>query len=89
VFEALIKRGTLTTVAALMVCVLGIVAATRIPVQMIPDLEVRTISVSTYWSGATPQDIEKEIIIEQEEYLRSIPSLKRIVSRASSNRASV
>ena len=46
-FEALIKRGTLTAVAALIVCVLGIVAALRIPVQMIPDLEVRTITVSS------------------------------------------
>ncbi|MEE8099160.1 MAG: efflux RND transporter permease subunit, partial [Hyphomicrobium sp.] len=88
-FEALIKRGTLTAVAALMLCVLGIVAAMRIPVQMIPDLEVRTITVSTRWSGATPQDIEKEIIIEQEEYLRSIPSLDRIVSRASSGSAEI
>jgi multidrug efflux pump subunit AcrB len=89
VFEGLIKRGTLTTVIALIVCVLGIVAAFRIPVQMIPDLEVRTVTVSTRWSGATPQDIEKEIIIEQEEYLRSIPSLERIVSRASSGRARI
>jgi multidrug efflux pump subunit AcrB len=89
VFEAIVKRGTLTAVAALIVCVLGIVAAMRIPVQMIPDLEVRTITVQTHWSGATPQDIEKEIIIEQEEYLRSLPSLERIISRAESNSARI
>ena len=88
-FEALIKRGTLIAVVALIVCVLGIVTAMRIPVQMIPDLEVRTITVSTRWSGATPQDIEKEIIIEQEEYLRAIPSLERIISRAESGRAEI
>lgn len=88
-FEALIKRGTLTTVIALIVCVVGIVAAMRVPVQMIPDLEIRTITISTRWSGATPQDIEKEIIIEQEEYLRSIPSLQRIVSRAESGSAEI
>lgn len=70
--ERIVQRGTLVTVATLIVCVLGIVAAFRIPVQMIPDLEVRTITVFTRWPGATPQDIEKEIIIEQEEYLRSI-----------------
>ena len=88
-FESLIRRGTLTTVVALIVCILGVVAALRIPVQMIPDLEVRTITVSTSWSGATPQDIEKEIIIEQEEYLRSLPSLERIISRAESGRAEI
>ena len=88
-FEALVKRGTLTAVAALIVCVLGIVAALRIPVQMIPDLEVRTITVQTRWSGATPQDIEKEILIEQEEYLRSLPSLERIISRSESGQARI
>lgn len=88
-FDALIKRGTLTAVVALIVCVIGIVGATRIPVQMIPDLDVRTVTVQTRWSGATPQDIEKEILIEQEEYLRSIPSLERIISRASSGSAEI
>jgi len=88
-FEAIIRRGTLTAVVALIVCVIGAVAALRIPVQMIPDLEVRTITVETSWPGATPQDIEKEIIIEQEEYLRSIQSLERIISEASSGEAEI
>ncbi|WP_286875656.1 efflux RND transporter permease subunit, partial [Marinimicrobium sp. UBA4509] len=54
----------------------------RIPVQMIPDLEVRTISIRTSWPGATPQDVEKEILIEQEEYLRNIPYLVEMQSSA-------
>ena len=82
-FETIIKRGTIMSVLTLIICVLGIVAALRIPVQMIPDLEVRTISIRTTWPGATPQDVEKEILIEQEEHLRSVPSLQRIVSTAS------
>ena len=81
-FETIIHRGTLMAVLTLVICVLGIVAALKIPVQMIPDLEVRTISIRTSWPGATPQDIEKEILIEQEEHLRSVPSLQRIVSTA-------
>lgn len=56
---------------------------------MIPDLEVRTISIRTTWPGATPQDVEKEILIEQEEHLRSVPGLQRIVSSASFGRAQV
>ena len=88
-FEQFVRRGTLIAVGTLIVCLLGIVAAFRIPVQMIPDLEVRTVTVQTRWPGATPQDIEKEIIIEQEEYLRSIPSLERIISRTSSGRARI
>ena len=88
-FERLIQRGTLTTVAVLIVCVVGVVAALRIPVQMIPDLDVRTVTVRTSWPGATPQDVEKEILIEQEEFLRIIPSLKRLVAEASFGQASI
>ena len=82
-FEAMVRHGILIAVATLIVAVLGVVAALKIPVQMIPDLEVRTISVRTGWPGATPQDVEKEILIEQEEHLRSVPGLQRIVSTAS------
>jgi multidrug efflux pump subunit AcrB len=87
--EAPIQRGKLVTVIVLITCVLGIAAARLIPVQMIPDLDVRTISVVTQWAGATPQDIEKEILIEQERYLRNIPNLSRMESSAETGRASI
>ena len=80
--EGAVKRGVLVTVIVLISCILGLVGALNIPVQMIPDLEVRTITVQTGWAGATPQDVEKEILIEQERYLRSLPNLKRMVSYA-------
>ena len=86
-FEAIVRNGILTTVGALIVLVLGVLAAFRIPVQMIPDLEVRTVSIVTSWPGATPQDVEKEILIEQEEYLRNLPNLQRLESSSSSGRA--
>ena len=88
-FEAIIRRGTLQAVAVLIFCVLAIAAAARMPVQMIPDLEVRTVSIETVWPGATPQDVEKEILIEQERYLRTVPNLKRMVSSAETGRATI
>ncbi len=88
-FDAIVRNGILMAVGTLIVVVLGMLAAFRIPVQMIPDLEVRTISVQTAWPGATPQDIEKEILIEQEEYLRTVPNLRRLEASASSGRATI
>jgi len=87
--ESTVKRGILVTVIVLITCILGIVASVNIPVQMIPDLEVRTITVQTGWPGATPQDVEKEILIEQERYLRSLPNLKRMISSASMGSARI
>jgi len=88
-FEAILKRGVLLTVTILVVCVLGMVAVLRMPVQMIPDLEVRTITVRTQWPGATPQDVEKEILVEQEEFLRNVPGLQRMISTAQSGSARI
>ena len=88
-FARIVANGLLITVGTLILAVLGIVAALRIPVQMIPDLDVRTVSVVTRWAGATPQDIEKEILIEQEEYLRTVPNLTRLEATASSGSAEI
>jgi multidrug efflux pump subunit AcrB len=87
--EAAVKRGTLVAVVVLITTILGLISALKIPVQMIPDLEVRTITVQTGWPGATPQDVEKEILIEQERYLRSLPNLKRMTSYAEMGEATV
>lgn len=88
-FEKLLRHGTLIAVAVLVVCVLGLAAALRVPVQMIPDLEVRAITIDTGWPGATPQDVEQEILLEQERYLRTLPNLRRMVSSASTGRARI
>ena len=80
--EKVVTQGRLLTVIVLIVCVLGLAAALRMPVQMIPNLDTNIITVQTGWPGATPQDIEKEILLEQERYLRSLPNLSRMESFA-------
>jgi multidrug efflux pump subunit AcrB len=87
--EYIIRRGTLLTIGVLIILVFGIIAVLRIPVQMIPDLEVRVISVRTSWQGATPKDVEKEILLEQEKYLRNIPNIQQIISTASTGEARI
>lgn len=88
-FAAIIRHGILVSVVTLILMIVGIAAIWRIPVQMIPDLETRVIGVETQWAGANPQDIEKDILIEQEEYLRNVPNLQRMESTASSGSAEI
>ncbi len=88
-FQAAISRPVVVTVGILILCLMGALAVFQVPVQMIPDIEARVLTVETRWPGATPQDVEKEIIIEQEEYLRRIPGLERITSRAGTSRAEI
>ena len=88
-FRFAIEKPLIIAVAVLIICLFGLLAIFRVPIQMIPDLDVRVITVITQWPGATPQDVEKEIIIEQEEYLRRIPGLERMISQARTGRAEI
>ncbi|WP_018691719.1 efflux RND transporter permease subunit [Algicola sagamiensis] len=88
-FSKVIQHRTILAVITLMFIVLGVTAAFQTPVQMVPDLEEKTIGVDTRWPGATPQDIEKDILAEQERYLKTIPNLLRMVSEASTGSASI
>ena len=88
-FRFALERPIIVTVSILIVCLFGILSFFSVPVQMIPDLDPRVISVFTRWPGATPQDVEKEILVEQEEYLRRLPALQRMTSEATMGRATI
>ena len=81
-FKFAIDRPVILTVAILLLTLFGLLSIFNVPVQMIPDLDARIITVSTQWPGAAPQDVEKELIVEQEKYLGRIPGLERMVSTA-------
>ena len=88
-FRFALEKPLIITVAVLIICLFGVLAIFRVPIQMIPDLDARVVTVITIWPGATPQDVEKEIIIEQEEYLRRVPGLERMISRALTGRGDI
>ncbi|MDF1819635.1 MAG: efflux RND transporter permease subunit [Immundisolibacteraceae bacterium] len=88
-FRAAINNGVIVAVAALVLTVLGLVSIFRVPIQMIPDMDMTTLTVETVWPGATPQDVEREIIVEQEEFLRTLPNLQKMTSLANTGMAVV
>ncbi len=88
-FKFAIEKPVIVTVAILIVCLFGVLGILRVPIQMVPDLDVRTVSVRTAWPGATPQDVEKEIVVRQEEFLRRISGLERMVSGSHTGSAEI
>ncbi len=88
-FRFAIERPIILTVAVLILTLFGILAMFNVPVQMIPDLDARVISIRTIWPGASPQDVEKEILVEQEKYLGRIPGLERMVATANTGNAEI
>lgn len=72
-----------TTVGVALILLFGIIALTRIPVQLTPDVERPVITIRTNWSGRSPEEIEKSILLEQEEKLKSVRGLWKMTSQAS------
>lgn len=78
--EISIKQPITITVGIILVILAGMIAVQKVPIQLTPTVEDTVISVSTMWEGASPQEIEQEIIDKQEERLQGIPSLKKMTS---------
>ena len=77
-----IRRPVSVAVGVILVVLFGAMSVAGIPIQLTPDVTVPTISVSTRWPGATPTEMESEILREQEEALKSLPGLVRMTSTA-------
>ena len=84
-----IERPIAVVAAVLMAMLFGWVSLDRIPIQMSPDVRQPVIRVSTNWPGAAPAEVEREIVNRQEEVLKGLEGLERIVSTANNNQGSI
>ncbi len=89
IIRASIERPTAVVAAIFMTIVLGFIALDRIPIQLAPDVNKPVITVSTYWYGASPYEIEREIVNRQEEVLKGIEGAKWLSAKAQEGRSEV
>ncbi len=75
-----LKKPVSVTVAVILIVTFGIIGLNKLPVQLTPDVETPKITVQTTWGGATPFEIEKEIIEKQEEALKGLQGLTKMES---------
>ena len=84
-----IRYPVSTAVGVLLLSLFGIIALFRLPVQLTPDVEKPRVIVETIWPGASPHEIEREIINEQEEQLKSLEGLVEMESESQDSVGSV
>jgi len=77
-----IRYPVSVTVGVLLVVLFGMLALFSIPVQLIPDVDVPQAIVTTVWPGASPEEIETEIVQKQEEQLKSLEGLVEMTSES-------
>ena len=84
-----IERPIAVLAAVLMIIMFGLVALRTIPIQLTPDITKPIIAVTTNWPGAAPAEVEREIVIRQEEKLRGLEGLEEMTSRSQHGKATV
>lgn len=76
--EKSLKNPAAVIVIAAMALVLGAVMLTRLPVQLFPAIERPQLAVQIFWRGASPSEIESEIVEPIEEVMQGIPGLEEM-----------
>jgi HAE1 family hydrophobic/amphiphilic exporter-1 len=89
VIEGAIRYPVTTAVGVILLVLFGGIALFRLPVQITPNVEDTVITVQTVWPGASPLEIEREIIVEQEEQLKSLEGLFKMESSSQDSYGSI
>lgn len=80
-----ISKPVSVAVAVILIVMFGLIGLNNLPVQLTPDIELPEITVTTTWAGATPYEIEQDIIDKQEEVLKGLQNLTKMESSSYNN----
>ena len=80
-----INNRTSIYIFTILVSISGFLIYNSLPKELYPDVVVPTISVTTIYGGASPQDIESLITKPLEKQLKSISGVKKITSNSMSD----
>lgn len=84
-----IKRTIITTMISISLLILGIFAMKSIRTELLPDMEYPVVKITTHWSGASAEDVERQITNKIERVLPNVQGIENISSESSYENSSV
>ncbi len=87
--DAFVRNPVKVSVGVLLLALFGSIALVRLPMQLTPEVETPTITIETRWPGASPGEVEREIVQEQEEQLKSVEGLTKLSSESMDSRGRI
>jgi len=78
-----ISKPVSVAVGVILVVMFGLIGLTVIPVQLTPTVDPPIITVNTVWPGRSPQEVVDEITKNQEEELKNVSNLRKMISVSS------
>ncbi|MGD8454087.1 MAG: efflux RND transporter permease subunit [Phycisphaerae bacterium] len=85
----MVRNHTTPNLLMMMLLVGGFLMALRIKQEVFPEFSSDTVSVTVPYPGASPEEVEKGIVLAIEEAVRSLDGIKEITATASEGRAVV
>ncbi|MEO1202635.1 MAG: efflux RND transporter permease subunit [Pseudomonadota bacterium] len=83
--RASLANPAAVAIVAAVIVLLGILSISRIPAQLLPQIEKPVVTVSAAWPGASPREIESEITVPIEEVLQGTPNMTEMTAYSMSN----
>jgi HAE1 family hydrophobic/amphiphilic exporter-1 len=84
-----VKRPIFTTMVTLILVILGAVSLSRLQIDMLPNIELPTLTIRTDYEGASPEVMERLVTQIIEEIVATVPGVEEITSTSSEGRSTV
>jgi HAE1 family hydrophobic/amphiphilic exporter-1 len=84
-----IQNPVKVAVGVILTLLFGVIALRAVPIQLTPDVERPVVTVRTEWPGRSPEEVEESILLKQEQKLKTLQGLYKMVSRAELGRADI
>ena len=78
-----VHRPIFTIMITLIVVILGSVSLVRLPIDLMPDITYPTVSISTSYENASPEEIEELVTRRIEEAMSAVPGVEEVTSISS------
>ncbi|MCC2686027.1 MAG: multidrug transporter, partial [Paenibacillaceae bacterium] len=82
-----IDRPVTTLMMMITLVMIGSIAAPLLPVDLYPNMEIPSVSVSVSWPGGTPEQVENQVTNRVEASLATVPNVTSISSSSNNGRS--
>ena len=80
-----VKKPFTILVAVIMVLVLGVVSLMNMTIDLLPDISLPYLMVVTTYPGASPENVESEVVRPMEAALGTVSGVKNVFSTCGEN----
>ncbi len=87
--EVAVRRRVTVAMCYIAVTVFGLIALDRIPIDLMPELELPALSVITVYPGAAAPDVEEKVSEPLEDVLGATANLQELTSVSKENISSI